>query len=109
MDSADFKPKTVDIPVSQNLFAKPRPVDNPTKGRFCYSSTHIIQTRKAHYGKKELNAEEIAELLENLYVSNIISGRIFFTPEFKRVAYSQLFSGKTMREIFKDKGIDQIS
>ena len=56
--------------------------------------------------KKQLDAEEIAELRECPFVSGIISGRITFTPEFKRMAYSQLINGKSMREIFEENGID---
>ena len=56
--------------------------------------------------KKQLNAEEIAELRECPFVSSIISGRIKFTPEFKRMAYNQLINGKSMREIFEENGID---
>ena len=56
--------------------------------------------------KKQLNAEEIAELRECPFVSSIISGRIQFTPEFKRMAYNQLQGGKSMREIFEENGID---
>ena len=56
--------------------------------------------------KKQLNAEEIAELRESPFVASIISGRISFTPEFKRMAYGQLISGKSMREIFEENGID---
>ena len=56
--------------------------------------------------KKQLNAEEIAELRECPFVSSIISGRISFTPEFKRMAYSKLIDGKSMREIFEENGID---
>ena len=56
--------------------------------------------------KKPLNAEEIAELRNNPYVASIISGRISFTPEFKRVAYDQLMKGKSMRMILEEHGID---
>lgn len=56
--------------------------------------------------KKELNTEEIAELRECPFIASIISGRITFTPEFKRMAYHQLTDGKSMREIFEENGID---
>jgi transposase-like protein len=56
--------------------------------------------------KKQLNAEEIAELRECPFVESVISGRIKFTPEFKRMAYQQLVAGKSMREIFEENGID---
>lgn len=56
--------------------------------------------------KKQLNAEEIAELRESPFVSSIISGRIKFTSEFKCMAYSQLTDGKSMREIFEENDID---
>ena len=56
--------------------------------------------------KKQLNAEEIAELRNCPFVASIISGRIQFTPEFKRMAYNQLIDGKSMREIFEENGID---
>lgn len=56
--------------------------------------------------KKPLNAEEIAELRSSPYVASIISGRISFTPEFKRMAHERLISGISMREIFEEHGID---
>ena len=56
--------------------------------------------------KKPLNAEEIVELRSSPYVASVISDRINFTPEFKRVAYDQLTNGKTMRTIFEEHGID---
>ena len=56
--------------------------------------------------KKQLNAEEIAELRNCPFVASIISGRIQFTPEFKRMAYNRLIDGKSMREIFEENGID---
>ena len=56
--------------------------------------------------KKQLNAEEIAELRECPFVSSITSGKIRFTSEFKRMAYIQLINGKSMREIFEENGID---
>jgi transposase-like protein len=62
--------------------------------------------RKTIMAKKELNTEELAELRESPYVASIISGRINFTPEFKRAAYQQLMDGKPMRTIFKEHGID---
>ncbi len=52
--------------------------------------------RKSTMARKPLNAEEIAELRSSPYVANIFSGRIYFTPEFKRVACGQLTIGKTM-------------
>ena len=59
--------------------------------------------------KKQLNAEEIAELRDCPFVASIISGRITFTPEFKRMAYRQLMDGKSMRNIFEENGIDQVT
>ena len=56
--------------------------------------------------KKPLNAEEIAELRSSPYVASVIGNKISFTPEFKRMAYDQITSGKTMREVFEEHGID---
>ncbi len=56
--------------------------------------------------QKPLNAEEISELSSSPYVASIISGRITFTPEFKRVAYDLLVKGTPIREIFEKHGID---
>ena len=56
--------------------------------------------------KKPLNAEEIAELRSSPYVASVIGNKISFTPEFKRMAYEQITSGKTMREVFEEHGID---
>lgn len=56
--------------------------------------------------RKPLNAEEIAELRSNPYVAKVTGNMISFTPEFKRMAYDQITSGKTMREVFEEHGID---
>ena len=56
--------------------------------------------------RKQLNAEEIAELRESPFIASIISGRITFTPEFKEMAYRQMVDGKSMRVIFEENGID---
>lgn len=56
--------------------------------------------------KKELNTEELAELRDSPYVDRIVSGRIHYTPEFKREAYRLLMEGRTMRSIFEEHGID---
>lgn len=56
--------------------------------------------------KKPLNAEEVAELRGSPYIASIISGKINFTPEFKRTAYERLMDGSTMRAIFEEHGID---
>ena len=56
--------------------------------------------------RKELNAEELAELRENPCVACILYDRIIFTPEFKREAYRQLMDGKPMRTIFEEHGIN---
>lgn len=56
--------------------------------------------------KKPFNQEEIAKLRENPYVACIKPDMIFFTPEFKRMAYEQLADGKLARRIFEEHGID---
>ena len=56
--------------------------------------------------KKNLTADEITELRNCPFVASVISGRVKFTPEFKRMAYQQLTSGKSVREIFEENGID---
>lgn len=56
--------------------------------------------------KKPLTPDEVAELRTSPYVANIISGKITFTPEFKRAAHEQLALGKTMRAILEEHGID---
>ena len=56
--------------------------------------------------RKPLNAEEIVELRSSPYVASIIGGRISFTPEFKKVMYDGLMSGKTVRVVLQEHGID---
>lgn len=56
--------------------------------------------------KKPLSTEEIAELRSNPFVARVIGDSISFTAEFKRLAYDELASGKFMRDIFEDHGID---
>ena len=56
--------------------------------------------------KKPLSEEEIAELRRSPYVACVISDRISFTPEFRKVMYDELTGGKTVRVILKEHGID---
>jgi transposase-like protein len=98
--------------------------ETPNCGQFRFSANPIVRTfpwryisgiivlrivrteRKSTMAKKPLDAEEIAELRSSPYVASIIGNRINFTPEFKRMAYDQITSGKTMREVFEEHGID---
>ena len=56
--------------------------------------------------KKPLNADEIALLRSNPYVDSVQSGRITFTPEFKKVMYERLINGRSIRETLVEHGID---
>ena len=55
---------------------------------------------------KILNPEEIASLKSNPHVESVTCRSITFTPEFKRLAYRELLSGKQIRDILEDHGID---
>ena len=55
---------------------------------------------------KTLNADEIALLRSNPYVNAVRSGRISFTPEFKKVMYERLINGQSIRETLEEHGID---
>lgn len=108
------KPQTVDSPVfietpkwAVTVFAKSHCVDISTPVFFWYNSAQTVRAeRKNTMARKPLNAEEIAELRSNPYVAKVIGNMISFTPEFKRMAYDQITSGKTMREVFEEHGID---
>lgn len=56
--------------------------------------------------RKPLSQDEIEILRLNPNVLYIASGKIFFTPAFKKLAYLQLLDGKRMADIFQDNGID---
>ena len=51
--------------------------------------------------KKPLTSEEIVELSNSPYVSQIVYDRISFTPEFKKIIYDGMTSGKTVRTVLK--------
>lgn len=51
--------------------------------------------------------KEYAEVLkEHPYVEKVTACTIIFTPAFKRIAYEEYCSGKSMQEIFRDAGFD---
>lgn len=56
--------------------------------------------------KKTLNAEEIAKLRNSPYIASVLSGRITFTPEFKRLAYEQMSCGKSIHKVLEEHGIN---
>lgn len=56
--------------------------------------------------KKELSPEEVTLLQSSPHVACVISDRINFTTEFKRIMYEELTNGKTIRTILQEHGID---
>lgn len=50
--------------------------------------------------------ESVRKLQEHPYVAKATEWSVCFTPEFKRMAYEAYCSGKSMREIFIEAGID---
>lgn len=56
--------------------------------------------------KKHLSAEEIEELRNSPFVEGVVSEKVSFTQEFKRMAFVKLSAGMTMREILSECGID---
>ena len=56
--------------------------------------------------QKRFTSDEQIELLCNPYVSAIIDDHVYFTLEFKRIAYHEMLKGeKLVREIFQEYGI----
>ena len=50
--------------------------------------------------------EYVEKIREHPYVLKATEWTVSFTPEFKRIAYEEYYSGKSMRQIFTDAGID---
>lgn len=50
--------------------------------------------------------ESVRKLQEHPYVEKATGWSVRFTPEFKRIAYEAYRNGKSMRQIFKEAGID---
>ena len=56
--------------------------------------------------KKPLSMEDVEKLCGSPHVASVKRNIVIFTPEFKRMAYEQITIGKTMREVFRENGID---
>jgi len=56
--------------------------------------------------EKPFTQTEIELLRLNPNIANITPTRLMFTPEFKRIAYSQLKNGVSMRDILKQHNIE---
>jgi len=56
--------------------------------------------------KKHFTEEQIYALKGNPCVERVSNLSVSFTEDFKRKAYGELLSGKTMWQIFQDHGID---
>ena len=54
----------------------------------------------------KLSEEDVRKLQANIYVKHVTDEQVLFTEEFKRIAWSGINSGKRMREIFSESGID---
>lgn len=55
--------------------------------------------------EKPLNAYEIALLESSPHVIEVVKNKIYYTPEFKKVMYGGLVSGKRLRMILEENGI----
>lgn len=53
-----------------------------------------------------LPKEYVKELQKNPYILKATEWSVSFTPEFKRIAYREYYSGKSMRQIFTESGFD---
>lgn len=58
---------------------------------------------------KLFSPEEMAVLKASPYVESVTSRSVCFTPEFKRVVYRELLSGKNIHNIFEEHGIDTVA
>ena len=56
--------------------------------------------------RTQISKEYVKELQEHPYVAKATEWTVSFTPEFKKMAYSEYCSGKSMREIFTNAGFD---
>ena len=56
--------------------------------------------------RKQLSPEEIVKLHSSPQVASVTSSKICFTPEFKKTLYDGLSSGKTVRIVLEEHGID---
>lgn len=55
---------------------------------------------------KLFTPEEVAAFRASPYVENVTSRSVTFTPEFKRLIYRELLSGKNIRDVFEAHGIN---
>ena len=56
--------------------------------------------------REKISKENVNKLKEHPYVAKATEWTISFTAEFKRIAYEEYSSGKSMQEIFRDAGFD---
>ena len=56
--------------------------------------------------RKPMPKEYVNKLKEHPYVVKATEWTISFTPDFKRMAYDEYYTGKSMRQIFTDAGFD---
>lgn len=56
--------------------------------------------------RKLFTKEEVLALRASPYVESVTARAVAFTPEFKRIAYDEILTGKFMRKIFAENGID---
>lgn len=55
---------------------------------------------------KLFSTEEMAALKASPYVESVTSRSVCFTPEFKRLVYREVLSGKNIYKVFEERGID---
>jgi hypothetical protein len=53
-----------------------------------------------------ISKEYMNQLNEHQYVEHATEWTVSFTPEFKQLAYDEIYRGKSMREIFTEAGFD---
>lgn len=98
----------VSVPMKMDTdIRKPFRVDILFGSQFWYNVLILFRTeRMGIMSAKLLSPDEIAYLRANPNVLDVISGKVYFTASFKKLAYLQLQEGRRMPDILWENGID---
>ena len=81
-------------------------MDIAKKCKVWYTVLNRVEERLSRMSKKQFSKEEIEELKQNPHVTSVSARSVYFTAEFKQIAYEAMVRGERLESVLEMYGIN---
>ena len=81
-------------------------MDIAKKWKVWYTVINRVEERLSRMSKKQFRKEEIEELKQNPHVTSVSARSVYFTAEFKQIAYEAMVRGERLESVLEMYGIN---